>query len=528
MLSRLQFFVVGLLLLAPMLLFAGVGAWALWTSGHWFWLSWSIPLCWGLGWLLLRLWRKPLSAPVPELDQTHWTPRDEAAAVIVRQVQEHAQNIPLEKLTDTAYYREVTQDLAGKIARHYHPKAADPLGKLTVLEILAATQLVSEDLEDWFQRYVPGSHLITVSQWQMLSQAPKWWQAASNAGWIASILVNPVNLGRYFVSKLAVDPLSKQLQGGLLTSFYMLYIRQVGYYLIEMNSGRLQGGAANYRRIMRRMKPDLSKAEAVPSSGEPAEPAAVDVSIAVIGQVKAGKSSLVNCLLGDQQATVDILPSTRTVDRYRLEFPEDSGGTERLTLLDTPGYGEAGASPEQFAETLAAVRECDLVLLVSDAKSPAKQADARFLQELAAWFAAQPHYKPPPLLGVASKIDSLSPVMEWDPPYDWPRPRRPKEESIAGAVGYLRELLGASLEAVVPVCTDRQRDHVYGVQEYLIPAMTALLSEARAVSLVKALNKENDRGKYRKVFQQVLDAGVRLKDLWGKNRSPESKDKSHG
>ena len=74
-----------------------------------------------------------------------------------------------------------------------------------------------------------------------MSHAPTWWNYASNAGWIASILLNPINLGRYFVSKLAVDPLSKELQGSILAAFYMIYIRQVGYYLIEMNSGRLSG-----------------------------------------------------------------------------------------------------------------------------------------------------------------------------------------------------------------------------------------------------------------------------------------------
>src|SRR5262249_2163285 len=146
--------------------------------------------------------------------------------------------------------------LASKIARHYHPNAADPLGSLTVLEVLAATQLVSQDLEEWFERFVPGSHLITVAQWQMLSNAPQWWNIASTVGWIASSAMNPINIGRYFVSKLAVDPLSKELQGGLLTAFYMLYIRQVGYYLIEMNSGRLRGGAAKYRQLMTRISPD--------------------------------------------------------------------------------------------------------------------------------------------------------------------------------------------------------------------------------------------------------------------------------
>lgn len=514
--TRIQLFGVGFLLLLPILLFAGIGAWQLWGSGWLFWLSWTIPVCWGLAWLMLRAWGNPLEISPPPLDETHWTPRDEDAAEIIRQQQELAKTATPEQLVDPKFYSLTAQQLAEKIAKHYHPKAQDPLGKLTVLEVLAATELVSEDLEKWFLENVPGSHLITISQWKLMSNAPQWWQYASNAGWLASIAMNPVNIGRFFVSKLAVDPLSKQLQGSLLTGFYLLFLRQVGYYLIEMNSGRLRGGAEKYREMMRRMQPGPVVREAASGVDEvkTAMRSAVDVTIAVIGQVKAGKSSLVNALLGSQQATVDVLPSTRSVQRYRLETLGDSGVAETLTVLDTPGYGESGASPEQFADTLQAVRNSDLVLVVMDSKSPAKQADDKVLEELAGWYRSQPQFKPPPMVGVVSKIDALSPLMEWQPPYDWTQPQRPKEKNIAGAIDYVREQLGRHFDAVVPVCTDRSHQREYGLAEFLVPAMTALLTEARAVSLVKALHLEQDQGKFTKVVLQAISAGRQLIQAW--------------
>ena len=54
----------------------------------------------------------------------------------------------------------------------------------------------------------------------------------------------------------------------------------------------------------------------------------VTVTIAVIGQVKAGKSSLVNCLLGEQRAAVDVLPLTQTVQRYDLRLED------RITVVE--------------------------------------------------------------------------------------------------------------------------------------------------------------------------------------------------
>jgi hypothetical protein len=55
---------------------------------------------------------------------------------------------------------------------------------------------------------------------------------------------------------------------------------------------------------------------------------------------------------------------------------------------------------------------------------------------------------------------------------------------------------------------------VYGVTEFLLPAMTSLLSEVRAVSLVKSLHLGHDRAKIRKVFEQFVGAGTQLLDYW--------------
>lgn len=51
---RWQPVLVATLLLLPILAIAGFGAWQLWQSGWWFWLAWSLPVCWGLGWFLAR------------------------------------------------------------------------------------------------------------------------------------------------------------------------------------------------------------------------------------------------------------------------------------------------------------------------------------------------------------------------------------------------------------------------------------------------------------------------------------------
>ena len=489
------------LVLIPFVLFGAVGGWALWEKGYLLWLSWTIPVFWLLAWIVLRTSRR-MELPLPEIgSQQHWTPQDREAGAIVEAEQKRIDGVSPERLSDVQFFRERTVELAEKLAKFYHPRSRDPLDKLSVVEILTVAQLVSEDLEEWFQKYVPGSHLITVGQWRLLARAPDWWNTASNLTWIASILLNPVQgLSRYALSRAFGTPVTQQVQTSLLAAFFAVYLRQVGFYLIELNSGRLRGGAARFRRAMEQL-------ERKGVSGQPrpeALPHQVTVTIAIIGQVKAGKSSLTNCILGNQQAAVDVLPLTKDVDRYELQI-EDAH--DRLILLDTPGYSDAGATREQTEGTREAVRQADLVLLVMAATSPAKQADAAMLTELNAWFREQHRLKPPPVIGVVSKVDGLRPVMEWSPPYDWQHPVRPKEKSIHEAIDYARQSVGVGVRTIVPVCADRDHGRVYGIEEWLLPTILVQLDDARAVSLVRALHQEYDRQKLSKTLSQLLEVG---------------------
>lgn len=519
--ARWQLILVVSLILIPIGLFGGVGAWALWREGHLFWLSWSMPVCWGLAWVMLRRARR-VEVQLPEIGgRLHWTPHDKAAAEIVAAEQRRiGDEATAAQLTDHTFFRERTIDLATKLARHYHPNVAEPLDALSVVEVLAVAKLVSDDMEQWFQENVPGSHLITIGQWRMLAKVPGWWKTATNVGWIAAMVSNPfTSIARYAASKAFVDPVTKEVQNNLFGAFFMLYLRQVGFYLIELNSGRLRGGSVRYREAMTRMsgvpRAAGSPKDAAPSSGgssnqEDSVTEPVTVTIAVVGQVKAGKSSLVNCLLGEQRAAVDVLPLTSDVSRYELRLDETR---DRLVLLDTPGYSDAGATQDQLAASREAVKQADLVLLVMAATSPAKKADAEMLSEIQGWFRERHRLKPPSIIGVVSKIDGLSPVMEWAPPYDWLSPSRPKEVSIRDAVEYAGRAVGEGLANVIPVCTDRDRQRVIGVEEWLLPTISLNLDEARACALVRSLHQEHDQAKALKVISQFVTAGKRIKEI---------------
>jgi hypothetical protein len=514
--SRWRIAVVLGLVVVPFVAMAGVGSFFLWQTGWGLWLWWPLFALMTLGYLLGWHWQRQrrLLHPVDFTAPLYWTDRDREAWRLVESRAAAAAKLEPAALAEVDTYFQTAKDMALELARFYHPKAQDPIGSLTIPEMLAVVELATQDLADMVDRYVPAGHLLTVDNWRQARKAADWYRTASNIYWAVSAIFAPLNTAaRYAATKAGLGKPWQMLQQNLLVWFYTAFVHRLGTYLIELNSGRLKVGARRYRELLRTHGPAEEGAvpPAEPSPGEPAPSEHVRrVTITLAGQVKVGKSSLVNALLGERRAVTDVLPVTAAIARYELQ-PESV--PSRLVLLDTVGYGHRGPRPDQLRATTEAAQQSELMLLVLHARNPARQADEALLKELRGWFAERPELRRQPILAVVTHIDLLSPALEWSPPYDWQKPQRPKEQQIAQAVAAVREQLGEYLAGVIPVCTAEGK--VYGVEEWLLPAVTALLDEMHAVALVRCLRAEIDAGKVRRVFDQLLAAGKELaKVVW--------------
>ena len=498
----------------PLILFAVLGAVALWQTGGFLW-SWpALPLCWAIAYFLGKRWRTGWIGLSDDdvKAQPYWTPRDEQALKIVKQHRQEVESISSQQFVDPQFYLQSAQDLALKIARHYHPQAKDPLSSLTLPEVLAAAHLALEGTETWVRRTIPAGHLLTIGQWRTLAHAPRWYRAIRNSAWGVSIVLNPASVGRLLSSRMVSEPLSRKIQDSLMLAVYQRYLQEVGFYLIEMNSGRLRLGADHYRRAVQshwneqgqqRREGEATRFNSATSNDK--SPAAdVGVRIALVGQVKAGKSSLVNALLGEQQATVDVLPQTSAVQRYRLELADSNS---RLDLLDTPGYGDSdhySRSSREFREVIAG---SDLILLVVKATSPARKQDVQFLQQLNEYYGEHAQLKPVPVVAVLTHIDRLTPVKEWEPPYNWQSPVHLKEQNIREALDHVAEEFAPQIEGVIPVCCAADGREPFGVDEWLLPAITASLGEAQACSFLRNLHQETDQLEVSEIARQLYRVG---------------------
>lgn len=103
------------------------------------------------------------------------------------------------------------------------------------------------------------------------------------------------------------------------------------------------------------------------------------VAIAIIGAPNAGKSSLLNALLGEERALVSAIPGT-TRDFIRENLVLDD---IYIHIIDTAGLRDTRDAVEQLGieKTLQNIRTADLCLLVIDQNDP-QFPDSNILQEL--------------------------------------------------------------------------------------------------------------------------------------------------
>ncbi len=498
--ARWRWLTLAALVFLPLLALVGLGMYHLWSIGWSFWAWWVISGSFALAFFLGWRWQKTKRLlTVDFTPEPHWTDRDREAWKIVEAKATQGGELKAEQLVSFPYYVETAQQLALDLARFYHPGASDPLASLTIPEILAVIELAARDLGKMTEEYLPGGHLLTIRDLRRFKKMADWYPVARDVSWLISGVFSPLGTAvRYLASQQGLGRPWQMLQDNVVLWFYTAFVHRLGSYLIDVNSGRLRVGTQRYLELRAANSP------AVPGATPTADAADAvrTVTFALVGQTKAGKSSLVNALLGSQQAFTDVLPATAQLQRYTLQ-PE--GVPTRFQMLDTEGYGDKGPSANQMRAAEDAVRQADVILLVLHARNPARQADLDLLTKLRGFFDKNPDLRRPPVLAVLTHIDLLSPSLEWAPPYDWQSPRRPKEQQMQQAVAATQETLGAYLVGAVPVCTAPGKE--FGVQEAVLPALVGMLDQAHAVAFLRCLKAEADAGKARRVFNQLLAVG---------------------
>jgi len=173
---------------------------------------------------------------------------------------------------------------------------------------------------------------------------------------------------------------------------------------------------ARERQLLTDLLVLLGKLEAEPRDVDDVRTALADLGglfmLVVAGEFNAGKSSLVNALLGEKVMPEGVTPTTDrvTLITYGEEPSEQADGPnvvrrtypnpllDAVAFVDTPGTNAIVAKHQELSERF--VPRADLVLFVTSADRPFTQSERTFLELIASWGKK--------VLMVVNKIDILS------------------------------------------------------------------------------------------------------------------------
>lgn len=425
---------------------------------------------------------------VPDAD---WSPRDLAAWNTVQAVAAEADK---DIVADYRLMLTTGRRVIEQVARHYYPEDRHPTWSFTVPEALLLTERVSVRLRHVLLDHVPGSHLIRAAQllrlWELKPAAQKGARVLRSvtAAYRLARLVNP---SWAFLAEARERLFSAALGDAgdyLRRKGAQIWVEEVGRAAIELYSGRLRVDAEQLRVAAGRepFGPCVTAAE-LPGP----------LRLVVAGQTQAGKSSLVNALLGEMAAGVDVLPLTSAFSGYELRRE----GVPEAVIIDTPGVdGETSMS-----RIVDCACEGDCLLWVVAAHRADRALDRAVLEAVRARFAADSRRIPPPLLVVASHVDRLSPAREWVPPYDVNKPVRPKAIAIREALEAIASDLQVPLDAVVPVRLDPPAA-VYNID--LLWALLIQRFERARRGRALRISQATPQRQWKRVLQQAARAGL--------------------
>ncbi|MFN7004545.1 MAG: GTPase family protein [Roseinatronobacter sp.] len=255
---------------------------------------------------------------------------------------------------------------------------------------------------------------------------------AATIGWrLFRLTTAPVQAIVQEVQRTVLSGANDFLTNRSLLVLQRMILEEVAHASIELHSGRLRFSDTELLAIQ--------LGSEVADRGALAQPD-TPLRLLVIGQVSAGKSTLINALAGSELAETDMAPTTPGLTRHDIVLD----GLP-YHIIDTQGLDGGKATEETI---LRQMRDCDIVLWVVRANRPARAPDVALMERFRHAFASDHRRRKPPVVVAVSATDSLL--------QGWPYPEHILPDEDRRTVADLVEAVSRDLDAriIVPVCAE--------------------------------------------------------------------------
>lgn len=401
----------------------------------------------------------------------------------------------------------LTVDELAAVATEYHGPKSNARYRFTLPEGLLVVSVASERYRRVIKDTVPFADRITVAS--LLTLYEHQAQIVGGLTWLdrtrrIARLVNPV--------AAAVGELRDQFTGRVLSEttsalqrdLKRVLLQEVAQVSIDLYSGRLKVSdeeLAGYRS--RAVRDDASRGV------DAAEP----LRIVLIGQVSAGKSSLVNALADTLAAEVDLLPTTDRTTVHVLSARSTDEHDAPLHIVDTPGIDD---DQSRRSELMQVASDADLVIWVARATQPARAADQELHALIESYFRKHPERRRPPVMLALTHIDKLPPRNEWAPPYDLEdgaadangTAKSKKASTIRSALESAAAAIGLADDTPAIPVSLHAPDRIYNVDT--VAARILLLADDATLAQFnrRRLESGGDSGGWRARWQQTRALGT--------------------
>ncbi len=299
----------------------------------------------------------------------------------------------------------------------------------TLPEALLLTERAASRYRDHLRRHVPFSDRISLHTihwiWKHRGRAQLAMDAAFAGHRVLRFALNPAKGVLREVEWLMAGGNSSYLGTQMMGVLQAVLLEEVAHAAVELYSGRLRFSDAELLQFQL----DETRAD----KARLAQPDA-PLRVLVLGQVSAGKSTLINALLGEERTETDMAATTEGVMAYEAAID----GTD-CVLLDTQGIDGAAARQQMLLDEMT---QSDMVLWVLRANRPGRAADVALHEAFEAWFTEHPDRRRPPVLPVATAVDRLAP--------DWPYPEHQMPREVRDRIGEAMDAIAQDMGGLRP------------------------------------------------------------------------------
>ncbi|MCC5987493.1 MAG: 50S ribosome-binding GTPase [Pararhodobacter sp.] len=377
-----------------------------------------------------------------------------------RAVYERARNRIAARLTKPLPWEQIPEEAFATV----ESVAADLSGgkrsalDFTLPEALLLVDRVALRYREFLRLHVPFSDQLSVRTlywlWQRQDRAILAWETGFLAWRGIRLVVNPAVALMREAERAIAAGLQERLSVQFQRDAQAILLEEAAQAAVDLYSGRLRFSDAELAEIS--LDSERRDAERLATPDDP-------LRIVVVGQVSAGKSTLINALLELAEAETDMAPTTSREVAHEIEID----GTP-CRLIDTPGLDGSEEMQRRLAGELI---EADMVLWALRANRPGRAPDTALMARFQKFFADNPARRPPPAVLVATVADAL--LTGWP----WPENTLPAREraKLGKAMAAIAEEMGGG--AVIPLRAEPPEWNIDALNDRL----RALIGEAAMV-----------------------------------------------